>query len=330
MMNVYENDYLNLQELSDLDTYTKNMKWWSGMPGGFGTNSPKRLVNSFGDGAEIDSNGNVSPIGIKKTYWTAKITARDYSLHTKTEQMPSALANIVPHLRRIFKEEYPTATITNNTFNIAVCNYYTDPDHYIAAHTDDNIWYPKECDEGCAFASLTMYPEGEPADDNDLGRFQIFKDGKWHNLHLHDGDVSIIPGNVKHRVLPHKKSRRQFFKPRINITFRSTFKREDNPLMHIMAVSNHARYYRPPCGLTTSDVMSDTFQDVVGLYNTYLQSIQFPTLKIVYKQTDRKKKRRQMIKELNVKRPTPNMVLETLQLSKKIIRPNISHPRMLP
>ena len=320
-MNTYNlDDYLNLQQLLDLDTCLKNMKWWSGMPGGFGTNSPKRLVNSFGDGSKINDDGIVYGPGIRKTYWTSKITARDYSLHTKTEKMPTALASLVPFFRKCFLEDRPEASISHNTFNIAVCNYYTDPDHYIAAHTDDNIWYPKECDEGCAFASLTFYPEGEPEDDEDLARFQIFEDGKWKHVHLHNGDITIVPGGVKHRVLPHKKSRKQNFKPRINITFRSTFSRTENPLMHLMAVSNHARYYRPPCGLTTSSVTSQTFQDVVGLYNTYLQSIQFPVLKIVYKPNNRKKKRTALIKELCVKRPTPNMVLETLQLSKKLNR----------
>lgn len=323
MQNIYEDDYLNLQQLSDLDTYVKNMKWWSGMPGGFGTNSPKRLVNSFGDGAEIDMNGHVSDIGIKKTYWTAKITANSYSLHTKTEKMPQPLANIIPHLRKIFQKQYPSATITNNTFNIAVCNYYTQPDHYIAAHTDDNIWYPKECDEGCAFASLTFYPESAPESDDALARFQVFKDGKWQHLHLRDGDITIIPGHVKHRVLPHKKCHKHLFKPRINITFRSTFKRTDNPLMHVMAISNHARYYRPPCGLTTSNVTSDTFQQLLELYNPYLTKIQFPRLKIVYKKVDRRKKRNQLLRELNIQHVTPNMVLETLQLSKKISRRNI-------
>ena len=142
MLNIYEHDYLNLQELSDLDTYIKNMKWWSGMPGGFGTNSPKRLVNSFGDGAEIDMDGVVSPIGIKKTYWTAKITARDYSLHTKTEKMPSALAKIIPFLRDLFKQEYPTA-LSPTILSISPYAITIQTHHYIAAHTDDNIWYPK-------------------------------------------------------------------------------------------------------------------------------------------------------------------------------------------
>ena len=323
MMKIYDmDDYLNLSQVVDLNNFIKNMKWEQGIPGGFGTNTPKRKVNSFGDGATIDNNGHIIGEGLKKTYWTSLISASKYTLHTKTERMPQALANVVPIFRKMFLESYPNATITDNTFTLAVCNYYTEHDMYIAAHTDDNIWYPSECDDGCVFASLTLYPEGEPDDDKDLCRFQVKKDGRWTPVYLHDNNVLIMPGKVQHRVLPHTKTRAEHFKPRINITFRSCMNIQTNPLMHVMAVSNHTRYYRPPCGLTASseDMTTIPFMRVLKIYNSYLKKTNKPLLKIVCKKYNRTKKRTELIQKLKIRKVTQNMVLETFQLVQKIIK----------
>ena len=48
---------------------------------------------------------------------------------------------MIPHLKKLFVSSSYDVQLTSETFSIGVCNYYSDPDMYIAAHTDDQIWY---------------------------------------------------------------------------------------------------------------------------------------------------------------------------------------------
>ena len=268
-------------EILDFHELLKNLVWYHGIPGGFVTNSPQRHVNAFGDGSPINDEGIYEKTGWKSSYWTAKINQSQITLETPTQQIPLAMSKLIPRCRELFKQVYPDANISHHTFNIAVCNYYNDPDMNIAPHTDDNPWYPKESKVGPVFASFTIYPEGEPQQDCEYARFQIRQDGKWQDIKLPGDSVMIMPSNIEHRVKPCLKKFRDRFKPRINITLRSTFSTDTNPLMNAMATCNHTRYYKPPSKIKyPSDIDQQVLQDIISIYNRFLDNYQLPHLEI--------------------------------------------------
>jgi hypothetical protein len=246
-MFVYDmNKCIDSNKLNQFVNKVSNSSWYQGNPGGFVTNSPKRQVNTYGDGSSYNNDCTPHNNGWPYTCWTAKMSQNNISLVSKPESLPQEFINIIPELRSLFKETYNDASITENTFVMCVCNLYSDPDHYIAAHTDDNTWYPSECSEGPVFASVTLYPNGEP---EKLARFQIKRDNMWTDIELKHKSVMIMPSNIEHRVMKYKKCDIKYFKPRINITFRSIYSKEKDPLMNAMAVSNHTRYYGKPMKL---------------------------------------------------------------------------------
>jgi hypothetical protein len=319
-------EILEEEVLSEFHKWLKTSEWFSNAPGGFVTNSPKRMVNAYGDGAGVDSNGNFSSPGWPKTYWTAKMSQSNVSLETATEPLPNIIRTIIPKIRELFKEVYTDVKMTDNTFNIAVCNYYSDPDMCICAHTDDNRWYPEEASIGPVFASFTFYPEGEPICDEAFARFQIKQDGKWKSVKLSHNSVMIMPSNIEHRVLPHTKKMKAFFKPRINITLRSTFPLDTNPLMNAMATANHSRYYKIPTAMyIPNDIPDEVISLLESTYNRFASRYHRPVLQInmLSNSIDRKQhkkvvmsKYRSLIKKhklANVKGGA-NIVTETLEM----------------
>jgi len=301
-------------------------EWFQGIPGGFVTNTPKRFVTTFGDGSPINAAGKLYGKGWDKTFWTAKMNRSNVSLHTKTKKLPDIFSKVVPQLRLKFKELYPDAVITDNTFSISVCNYYNEPDMVIAAHTDDNVWYPSECSKGSLFASFTFYPYGEPENEQDFARFQIKQDGKWQDVILKHNSVLFMPSNIEHRVLAYKKSNYSKFKPRVNITFRSTYTRKHNPLMNYMAVANHTRYYRIPYAISYPDTIDRSIiTDIVSAYNIIAVKYKYNKLKrIKYDTTSHAAKRKELIllyrTKFNDFKVTSNMVTETFMFLFKHIK----------
>ena len=261
-------DIISDELVDNFINYVYNSKWNSGIPGGFLTNSPMRYVNTYGNGAGIDVNGKLSETGWPLTAWTATIKQNNISLYSVPEKMPESCSAIVPFLRALFYERYRDAKITNYTFNIAVCNYYTDPSMNIAPHTDDNEWYPSDSDQfGPIFASITLYPFNKPTSPEQYARFQIYVDNKWVSVNLPHESVFIMPSSIKHRVLPHLKKHEKNFCPRINITFRSTYPLEHHPLLNAMAVANHCRYYKMPSKL--SDTINIDAEKMIMVYDAY-------------------------------------------------------------
>ena len=227
---------------------------------------------------------------------------------------------MVPQLRKLFLDAYPEALITDNTFSIAVCNYYSEPDMYIAAHTDGQDWYPTDTDDGAIFASLTLYPNGEP-ENNSYARFQMRPGEKWEPVTLHHESLLIMSSNVLHRVMPHLKKEYKNFKPRINITFRSIATKKVDPLLHAMGVSNHARYYCVPSSITFPDDSIEFVKEkLLSTYNTFATLHSFPELIVIFSKSKqwRTVKRRSLLKkckELNLitTRVNNNIVLELLE-----------------
>jgi len=250
-------DKIPTEILDNFCKFITGNHWLQGVPGGFCSNSPKRLVNAFGNG-DYDT-----------THWTGKISYNKVTLHTKPNPLPKCFSDMIPHLNKLFVHSYPDAQLTPGTFSIGVCNFYTDPDMYIAAHTDDNVWYPSECSAGPVFASLTLYPEGEPT-NNKFARFQIKEEGEWKQVDLPDKSVMIMPSSIEHRVQKYKKCDYKHFKPRINVTFRSVYPKKVNPLMNAMAISNHARYYCIPVAITfPTNFCESTKQEIITIYKNF-------------------------------------------------------------
>lgn len=243
--------------LNNFCTFITTDHWLQGVPGGFCSNSPKRLVNAFGHG------------GYDTTYWTAKISCNKVTLHSKPNPLPQSFKDMIPYLKTLFKQSYPDATLTDDTFSIGVCNYYTEPDMYIAAHTDDNVWYPTECSAGPVFASITLYPKGEPTHQK-FARFQIKENDTWKQVDLPDKSVMIMRSGIEHRVQKYKKCDYKHFKPRINVTFRSVYPKKVNPVMNAMAISNHARYYCMPIAITfPKNFCETTKKDIIDVYTRF-------------------------------------------------------------
>lgn len=293
MRDVIPNDIVD-----EFITSVYKSEWNYGIPGGFLTNKPNRWTNTYGDGAKIDNSGKLDSSGWPSTFWTAMINKSNVTLETKTESMPDSFCKIVPYLRSLFLHVCPDANINDNTFNIALSNYYTDPNMKIAGHTDCNVWYPDECSLGPVFASITLYPFDKPTIIDNYCRFQIKKPynlkriartctsskGTWETVYLPHESILIMPSTVHHRVMPHTKTKQHLFLPRINITFRSTYPIEINPLMNAMGVANHTRYYKPPKRLLYPYVpntdISDDIKIIIETFNEYLSKNNKPLLDV--------------------------------------------------
>ena len=311
-------DHLDQTTLDNLTTFVDNINWKHGIPGGFVTNTPNRQVATYGDGSEISDTGEIVSPGWDKTYWTSKISQSNTTLETPTNTLPLELRSIIGRIRQLFLRQFENANATLNTFTLAVCNYYTDPDMTICAHTDDNVWYPNDTEFGNVFASFTFYPHGEPEKDDCYGRFQIKVDGKWTDLKLAHNTVTIMPSNIEHRVMAYTKKMKPFFKPRINITLRSTFSRRINPLMNVMAVANHNRYYNVPTSLyLPTDIIDSEKKLIIEYYCRVVDKYSTTSLRIISDTTtkDRVSRKKECVSKYRSLgfpqfRCSQNMVLE--------------------
>ena len=290
------NTILSKNEQHDLLIRIKNIPWLDGVPGGFLTNKPKRKVYSFGNGQGLWSKneGGYKPYGpaFDSTFWTAKVNQSNTTLESKTNAIPKEFYKVIGVSKRCFQESMTNVKINPFTFSIAVCNYYTQYEDYIAAHTDDNMWYPHECEEGPVFASLTIYPEKKPTSNDEYARFQIKRNGKWEGVQLKDMSLMIMESSIEHRVMAHTKRNKDKFCPRINITFRSTYNPTVNPLMHLMAFSNHNRYYSVPKSLRVDPEMNpDTVNAIAKPYMDFLKKSNLPRLDLVLERVNKRKRK---------------------------------------
>ena len=264
-------EIITKNELNNLREFLKYAKWNYKIPGGFLTNYPQRLVNTYGDGRYVSDNCEYIGIKYDNTYWTAKHNQNNVSLETPTEPLPKELIQIIPKLRIYLKKYCKENNITENlnlhSFNIAVCNNYTEPSMNIAAHTDDDYWYPKEVDNRPLFISLTFYLEDIP-EKSKYSRFQIKINNVWQNIILEDNSIMFMNSDIYHRVLKYKKSDYKYFKPRINITLRSTYNSKTNPLLHNLCVANHSRYYKIPSAIISNGkIDKDKINNLISGYS---------------------------------------------------------------
>ena len=236
-------DIMTTGEIATLEKGLKQMSWNSGIPGGFVTNTPQRLVNSYGDGSGY--NNNLKSVGEKWEYafWTPAVHQSDSTLVTSVEPLPDHLKMLGLKARKVAHDKYDIF-LDDHSFNLAVCNFYTTSTDEIAAHTDDNGWYARDLPEGPMFASLTMYPDRKPHLAHEFARFELFIDGKWCHYQLPHASLLLMPSCIPHRVRPCKRDSDMF--TRINITLRSVPDVKQDAFNSLRGMSNHARYYRLP------------------------------------------------------------------------------------
>tara|TARA_B100001741_G_scaffold145602_1_gene120042 strand:+ start:1331 stop:2362 length:1032 start_codon:yes stop_codon:yes gene_type:complete len=236
-------DVMTSRELQNLEQEASKMQWNKEVPGGFIHNTPQRLVNSFGDGSGYNASSTSIGKSWDDAYWTAAVHQSDVTLVTATEKIPMWLQSLGIKCREIAESKY-SIKMSDHSFNLAVCNQYITSTHEIAAHTDDNEWYVKDLSDGPMFASLTLYPDSQPVDEDEYARFEVLIDKKWVQLCLPHASVLFMPSCVPHRVRPPLKNQRMH--KRMNVTLRSVPSVEIDPFNSLRGVSNHARYYRLP------------------------------------------------------------------------------------
>ena len=209
-------------------------EWNYGIPGGFLTNKPNRWTNTYGDGAKIDNSGKLDSSGWPSTFWTAMINKSNVTLETKTESMPDSFCKIVPYLRSLFLHVCPDAKINDNTFNIALSNYYTDPNMKIAGHTDCNVWYPDECSLGPVFASITLYPFDKPTIIDNYWR-KVNPDAKYSTK-----SVSSVPSPQGKTI--------SLIKPSANIPKDEPAVPQGYKCPNCLVIHDKKQNYCPKCG----------------------------------------------------------------------------------
>jgi len=262
-------DVMTHQELQSFEHEANNMQWNKQVPGGFIHNYPQRLVNSFGDGSGYNALCTSIGKSWNNAYWTAAVHQSDVTLVTATEKIPIWLQSLGVKCRTIAESKY-SIKMSDHSFNLAVCNQYITSNHEIAAHTDDNEWYVKDLKDGPMFASLTLYPDSQPADEDEYARFEVLIDKKWVQLYLPHASVLFMPSCIPHRVRPPLKNQKMH--KRINVTLRSVPSVESDPFNSLRGVSNHARYYRLPRQMNIAkDKSSDGF--VETLRNAFVTCI---------------------------------------------------------
>jgi len=268
---VHLGDYMTEAELDNLRKCANDMDWHRKIPGGFTTNTPPRLVNSFGDGSGYSETATTIGKSWPEGHWTAAKNQNDLTLTTPTAPLPEWLQQLGLLARRLASTFYNIESSTH-MFNLAVCNKYELGSDKISPHTDDNQWYTRDLSCGPMFASLTLYNDTKPQSPAEHAKFQLCIEGKWRDYVLPDATLLFMPACIPHRVQPNKPNATHH--KRINITLRSVPSIESDPLSSIRGVSNHARYYRLPSTLTVpADKSNDTRAlELQQIFNNCLQS----------------------------------------------------------
>ena len=99
------------------------------------------------------------------------------------------MAKVILRLRELVREKYgDKAANIDKMFNIAICNFYTEREHKINEHRDDERWLEfNELDSQgnpCAsgIASMTFYPDND--DPGYYRNFEIYDENKngWEKI----------------------------------------------------------------------------------------------------------------------------------------------------
>ena len=173
-------------------------------------------------------------------------SCKDCTAIYKTNKFTGEMAKVILRLRELVREKYGDKAINiDKMFNIAICNFYTEREHKINEHRDDERWLEfNELDSQgnpCAsiIASMTFYPDND--DPGYYRNFEIYDENKngWEKITLKHNSVLFF-SNHRHRCkgVPERKENVR----RINITFRTITK----GLLGYVGYSNFYRYMSIP------------------------------------------------------------------------------------
>lgn len=238
----YNSCVFDSDEYSTFKSEMLNLNWCrppSGIPG----NKTPRYVSVLGDADGKYGNTIAYPM-----FQTCKDCSNVYKLNP----MSNNLQNLTKKLKKMVKDVYGRYAINvDSMFNVAVCNYYTQPQHKINAHRDDERWLDKnELDINgnpiaSIIASFTLYPDFEY--DEQPGYFRKFEiyddqDGRWNEIELKNNSILFF-SNHQHRCKELSKKYKNI--RRINVTFRTI----TTGLLGMIGFSNFYRYMSLPIEL---------------------------------------------------------------------------------
>ena len=237
---------------------------WCRPPSGIPGNRTPRNVAVLGDGSSVYKDSSTSSgtklvmnrsFGEDVTYPLFQ-SCKDCSAHYKTRKLSPFICKLILHMRELVKKDYGDKVINvDNMFNIAICNYYTEKEHKINAHKDDERWLERNQldDNGkpvaSIIASLTIYPEYLYGENPEYIRnFGIYDEAEktWKDIELKNNSILFF-SNHEHRCkgVPKKKTNI----PRINITFRTLAP----GLLGFVGYSNFYRYMSIPTQITFTE-----------------------------------------------------------------------------
>ena len=250
---------------------------WCRPPSGIPGNRTPRNVAVLGDGSDVyyDSSSSTDTKLVMNRKFGNDVTyplfqcAKDCSAHYKTRKLSPFICKLILHMRELVKQNYGDRVINvDKMFNIAICNFYTEKDHKINAHKDDERWLERnQLDKdgnpvASIIASLTLYPNYEYGDNPDnLRNFGIYNEDskKWEDMDLRNNSILFF-SNHEHRCKGvYKKHTNE---PRINITFRTLAP----GLLGFVGYSNFYRYMSIPYRLTFTENKFN--QQRVDLFST--------------------------------------------------------------
>ena len=254
----YKEDCLDLNLLNRLGPTLLNLPWCrppSGIPG----NRTPRNVAVLGDGSNVKLNSlgkislqNSRPFG-KTVAYPLFQCAKDCSGIYKTNRFTPEIAEVILTLRKLVKQKYGKKVVNvDKMFNIAICNFYTEKEHKINEHRDDERWLEfNELDKNgkpsaSIIASMTFYPDSEKP--SYYRNFEIYDEdnSSWKKITLKHNSLLLF-SNHRHRCkgVPKRKENVR----RINITFRTI----TSGLLGFVGYSNFYRYMSIPYAISFTE-----------------------------------------------------------------------------
>ena len=250
---------------------------WCRPPSGIPGNRTPRNVAVLGDGSDVyydNSSSQDTKLVMNRKFghdvsYPLFQCAKDCTAHYKTRKLSPFICKLILHMRELVRQNYGDRAINvDKMFNIAICNFYTEKEHKINAHKDDERWLERnQLDKdgkpvASIIASLSLYPDYEYGDNPDnLRNFGIYNEDskKWEDMDLKNNSILFF-SNHEHRCKGvYKKHTNE---PRINITFRTLAP----GLLGFVGYSNFYRYMSIPYRLTFTENKFN--QQRVDLFST--------------------------------------------------------------
>ena len=231
----------------------KNFDWKNDVPGGWLDYSPPRKVTGYGNGLLYKDSGKSYGKKWSLTSWSASVPFTDSTAVVETKKIPENFIDtgIIKETRDCIRDF--GGYVDDYTGTGLWCNYYEKQDNSISGHTDDENYYERNyLNRHPLFVSLTLYEDGSKSTEN-MSKFQIKENGKWNSVPLPHLSLLVMSGDIEHRVL--KYGKKNNFRKRFNITFRTPVSRENDIVKNYRFFSNFGRYYNHAFLLFVPDIV---------------------------------------------------------------------------